>query len=147
MTTRLKHMLSADDQRFREDFEAGRVAPADFNHRAHVRIAYIYLAQNAPEAAIELMRSALRDFLRHHGIAPEKYHETLTRAWILAVRYFMGRAAPAASADAFIDANPELLDSKIMMTHYSAELIFSPEARARFVAPDIQPIPPPEQVG
>jgi hypothetical protein len=35
-----------------------------------------------------------------------------------------------ASSDAFIDANPELLDSKIMMTHYAAAVMFSPEARA-----------------
>lgn len=41
-----------------------------------------------------------------------------------------------------IERNPELLDSRIMLTHYSAEVLFSDEARARFVDPDIQPIPP-----
>lgn len=41
----------------------------------------------------------------------------------------------SASADIFIDRNPIMLDSKIMMTHYSAELVFSDEARARFVIP------------
>ena len=34
-----------------------------------------------------------------------------------------------------------LLDSKIMMTHYSAEVLFSDEARARFVEPNLSPIP------
>ena len=34
-----------------------------------------------------------------------------------------------------------LLDPKIMLTHYSAERLFSPEARAEFVEPDIDPIP------
>ena len=37
------HQLSGDDQQFREDFEAGRVAPDAFNHRAHVRLAYAFL--------------------------------------------------------------------------------------------------------
>jgi protein-S-isoprenylcysteine O-methyltransferase Ste14 len=47
----------------------------------------------------------------------------------------------ATSADAFMDLNPKLLDSGIMMTHYSAEVLFSPAARAAFVEPDLTPIP------
>ena len=31
----------------------------------------------------------LHAFLACHGITPAKYHETITRAWILAVRHFM----------------------------------------------------------
>jgi hypothetical protein len=87
------------------------------------------------------MRDTLRGFLEHHGIPVSKYHETITRAWIMAVRHFMDRTPPTPSADTFIDGNPRLLDPKIMLTHYSAELLFSPEARARFVEPDIDPIP------
>jgi len=34
-----------------------------------------------------------------------------------------------------------LLDSKIMLTHYSAELLFSDQARAEFVEPNLDPIP------
>ncbi len=34
-----------------------------------------------------------------------------------------------------------MLDAKIMMTHYSAEVLFSDEARAEFVEPDLEPIP------
>ncbi|MCH7639980.1 MAG: hypothetical protein IH855_11050 [Bacteroidetes bacterium] len=45
------------------------------------------------------------------------------------------------SAESFIEQNPELLDSKIMMTHYSAEVLISDEARTQFVEPDLDPIP------
>jgi hypothetical protein len=38
-------------------------------------------------------------------------------------------------------ANPVLLDSRIMLTHYSAELLFSPAARAAYVPPDLSGIP------
>ena len=41
----------------------------------------------------------------------------------------------------FIEQNPEMLDSKIMMTHYSAETLFSDEVRVKFVEPDLDPIP------
>lgn len=135
------HALSLEDRRFREDVEAGRLAPARFDHRAHIRLAYTYLAESDDDAATDRMRSALRAFLQCHGVPITKYHETMTRAWILAVRHFMEITPACASADAFIDANPRMLDSRIMLTHYSADLLFSPEAREKFVEPDLDRIP------
>lgn len=137
----MKHQASPDDLDFLRDFEACRVSPKDFDHAAHVRLAYIYLCEHSVEAATERMKEALLRFLGHLGVGPGKYHETITRAWIMAVAHFMRRSEPCASADAFMAGSPQLLDSKIMLTHYSAELLFSPEARASFVAPDIQEIP------
>jgi len=137
----MKHEVSSSDMEFLMAFEAGAYAPADFNHRAHVRLAYVYLATNDVERATTLMRAAIVSFLRHHGVAPTKYHETLTQAWILAVFHFMHRTPSALSADDFIRQTPLLLDSRIMLTHYSAERLFSPQARARFVQPDLDPIP------
>ena len=135
------HRLSADDRRFREDVEACRLAPAGFDHRAHLRLAYTYLVEANDDAATDRMRSALLAFLQFHGVPITKYHETVTRAWILAVRHFMAITPACASADAFIDANPRMLDSKIMLTHYSADLLFSPQAREEFVEPDLEGIP------
>jgi hypothetical protein len=135
------HSASPDDRRFRDDFEAFRVAPATFGHRAHIRLAYVYLTEGGTEEAATRMRGALLAFLGHHGIDVSKYHETMTRAWILAVRHFMELTSGSSCADAFIDANPRMLDSQIMMSHYSVELLFSPEARARFVEPDLDRIP------
>ena len=137
----LKHELSQSDRDFRMAFEAGAYAPADFSHRAHVRLAYVYLADSDVNLALERMRAALVAFLCKHDIPASKYHETLTRAWLLAVRHFMEGSPPAPSAEAFIEGNPSLLDSKIMMTHYSAEVLFSDEARTKFVGPDLDPIP------
>ena len=138
----MKHTLSDADRAFIADLEHGNLSPDQFNHRAHVRAAYVYLlTEPNADAAAERMRRTLLDFLQRSGVDPNKYHATITRAWILAVRHFMERSAPAASADAFIDANPDLLDTRIMMTHYSAELLFSPRARAGFVEPDVDPIP------
>ncbi len=136
-----KHELSDADREFRRAFEAGAFAPADFSHRQHVRLAYVYLVDCDVNLALDRMRAALVCFLSHHGIPATKYHETLTRAWILAVHHFMHRTPEASSADDFIDRNPMLLDSKIMLTHYSAGLLFSRAARAEFVEPDLDPIP------
>src|SRR5690349_249569 len=137
----MRHQLSVQDQDFRTDFEAHAISPAVFNHRAHLRLAYIYLAEHDTDAAHQLMRRALLSFLNHHGIDTSKYHETMTQAWIMAVRHFMEKTASTASYDAFIEQNPRMLDSKIMLTHYTAEVLFSDQARAGFVEPNLDPIP------
>lgn len=87
------------------------------------------------------MRVALLAFIAHHGIDPAKYNETITKAWILAVRHFMAKTAGAVCFGDLIAAHPVMLDSKIMLTHYSGERLNSPEARAGFVEPDLAPIP------
>ncbi len=137
----MKHTTSAADRRFVDDLEACRLTPAQFDHRAHVRAAYCYLVEHDVEPAAARMRDTLVTLLQHNGVPASKYHETITMAWILAVRHFMELSPASASADEFIDAQPRLLDSQIMRTHYSASVLFSPEARATFVTPDLAPIP------
>jgi len=137
----MDHSVSVEDQDFRQAFEALEVTVEEFNHRAHVRLAYIYLCEMPVDEASQAMKRALLAFLDHLGAEPTKYHETITRAWIKAVRHFMAITEARGSADEFIDRNPVLLDPKIMLSHYSAEVLFSPEARGRFVDPDIEPIP------
>jgi hypothetical protein len=138
---KMSHLLSTEDRAFRVQFESCKFPLAEFDHRGHLRLAYVYLAENDTETAYHLMRAALRSFLEHNGVDLSKYHDTITHAWILAVRHFMETTSSAESADSFIDQHPEMLDSKIMLTHYSAEVLFSDEARIKFVEPDLDPIP------
>ena len=135
-----RHELSEDDRSFRLAFEACLFAPSDFDHLAHVRLAYVYLVESDLEVAVQRMRAALLTFIERNGILRSKFHETITRAWVLAVRHFMSRSTSASAAE-FIDRNRELLDSKIMLTHYSASVLFSADARTSFVEPDLEPIP------
>ncbi len=135
------HETSAEDLEFKRVFEACKTAPEDFDHAAHIRLAYVYLCESSVEAAVERMKTSLLAFLTHHGVGESKYHETITRAWIMAIGRFMAESARCTSAADFIKDNPRLLDSRIMLTHYSAEVLFSPGARQAFVEPDIQPIP------
>ncbi|KAA3633012.1 MAG: hypothetical protein DWQ08_02500 [Proteobacteria bacterium] len=104
-------------------------------------MAYVYLCEHDVEASTARMKNSLLAFLAHLGVGPGKYHETLTRAWIMAVAHFMAESGACDSAAEFMTRNPQLLDSKIMLTHYSAEWLFSPQAREAFVEPDIQSIP------
>ena len=135
------YRASADDRDFLEAVESGALPAASFDHRAHVRLAYLNLAEQSVDAALVSFRATLQAFIRAQDIDPGKYHETITVAWLLAVRHFMDGAGACASADEFIERCPRLLDTSIMMTHYSQSRLFSTEARASYVAPDLTPIP------
>ncbi len=129
------------DIEFKNRMESCDFPASDFSHRAHLRLAYLYLTENNTQESAERMRNTLNRFLIHNGVDPSKFHETLTKSWVLAVHHFMKKTGSSASADDFIDKNPEMLDTNIMLTHYSAEVLFSDKARAEFVQPDRDPIP------
>lgn len=138
----MKHLLSEEDREFKNLVESCEFPVTEFDHRAHIRLAYVYLAGNSTDESVHLVRDALTALLRNAGVDPsQKYHETLTEAWVLAVNHFMQSTDDSQSADDFIEKNTVMLDSKIMMTHYSAEILFSDEARKAFVEPNLDPIP------
>ena len=137
----MRHRVSADDWDFLRKFDSCEVKPAEFDHRAHLKLAYILLAMHGVDHAGDRFREALQAFIKRNGIDEAKYHETLTQAWLLAVSHFMDRAGETKSAEEFVAASPVLLDPKVILTHYSRTLIESDRARKRFVQPDLDPIP------
>jgi hypothetical protein len=132
---------SGSDREFRRAFERGEVPAAEFGHRAHLRLAYVYLSESAADEALAAMRAALAVFLARNRIDPARYHETLTRAWVAAVSHFMEGSPETASFDELAVQQPRMLDPQVMLTHYSRERLFSAEARAGFVTPDRDPLP------
>ncbi|MGI9282465.1 MAG: hypothetical protein ACR2PX_22960 [Endozoicomonas sp.] len=138
----MKHTISNTDQSFRTQVESCAYPVTDFNHRAHLRLAYIYLSEGTTDEANDRVRETLTRILIHNKIEPaSKYHETLTKAWLMAMNHFMQKTVATDSADEFINKNPIMLDSSIMKTHYSDELLFSELAKKVFVEPDLAPIP------
>src|SRR5262249_31193891 len=141
VTQMTEHLVSSDDRKLIERFEQGAILPSEFSHSMHLRIAYIYLCEGELEAAYSRMKSAILRFVSHHGVDPRKYHETLTRAWMMAVHHFMNHSPRLGSSLDFVASNPALLNSEIMLTHYSRQTLFGEPARAAFVEPDLAPIP------
>lgn len=135
------HTASPEDLAFARSLEAYGIAPEAFDHAAHVRLAYIYLCESSVDSAAERMKATLLGYLDHLGVGHGKYHETITRAWIMAVSHFMHECSRCQSAADFMSRNPRLLDSRIMLTHYSADVLFSAKARQEYLHPDISPIP------
>ena len=133
------HSVSQSDLRFWAKFEMCELRGAEFGHRDHLRIAYIYLAQHPFAEASRKMEIGLRKLLAHLGAPASKYHATVTAAWLLALRDAMAKCGATADFQQFLDAGgARLLDKGIMAAHYSPQVLSSPEARRAFVPPDRQ---------
>jgi hypothetical protein len=139
--TGLPYPASEEDIAFKRQVESCKFPVTEFNHRAHLRLAYVYLSEHDTDSSAERMRDTLNRLLYHNRVEPSKFHETLTRAWIFAVHHFMNRHERSNSADELINQQPEMLDPEIMMTHYSGDVLFSEEARNESIQPNLVPIP------
>jgi hypothetical protein len=114
------------------------VEPA-FGHREHIRLAWLELRDHEPDEALRRVEAAIRHLAAAHG-EPQKFHRTITAAWMALVAHHL-REAPELDFDAFVGRFPALLDSRLLRHHFSAELIASGAARARPLAPDLRPLP------
>ena len=126
-----------DDLALLAAFEALAIAPADFGHRDHLRVAFAMLAREGDlAAAAHAFRTALRRFVAAIG-ATARYHETLTWAYLALIAERMARRAFASSHE-LLEANPDLLDHAhgALARSYDVEAITRSElARRVFVLP------------
>ena len=114
-------------------------AQGGFGHREHLELAWSYLRVYPVDEASEVMVAAIRHVAGLHG-AEDKYHETMTRAWLHCVAVHIQRW-DADSFDEFLERNPGLLDRDLIQHFYSRQLIRSESARATWSAPDLRPLP------
>lgn len=112
-----------------------------FGHRQHVELTWRYLEDHDPDTARRLVSDAIREVASAHG-APQKFHETITGAWVRCVAVHRQRW-PADTFAEFIaiEANADLLDARLLDQHFTREVLFSDAARAGVVEPDIRPLP------
>jgi len=116
-------------------------ARGGFGHREHLELAWSYLARYEPDQAQEVMAAAIRHLATAHGM-PERYHDTLTRAWVHLVAVHRERwGAPTFDAFLAIEDNRPLLHRHLLDGHYSSELMSSDGARARWREPDLARLP------
>ena len=122
------------DDDFTAAFEAGAIAPPDFDHRAHLRAAWC-LARRRPflEACVA-MRDGLRHVARRAG-KPGLYHETITIAFMSIVSQ-RAASAPGLAWGDFIEAHPDLMDRALLARWYAPGALDSALARAQFVLPE-----------
>lgn len=124
-------------------FAAGTLPAATWTHRAHLRVAWMFLRRYSLDEAHVLLRVGIIRLNAAHGLVetPARgYHDTLTRLWLSLVAAAM-RTTDAPTSDAFVDACAGALGKDAALRHYSRERLTSVRARAIFVEPDVQPLP------
>lgn len=125
-------------------FESLDVDVERFDHRAHVYVAWRYLATHDVAETKRRYCRSLRALTESHGI-PDKYHATMTHALIdlFAARRYRN---PDATWEQFVAGNPALFTKPgaLLGAHYSATLLDAPAARQRALPPDRAPFPAPD---
>ena len=118
-------------------FENGATDAASFHHAEHVRLAFEYLGRYSALAALERFSDALKRFAAAQGKA-QRYHETITWAYLLLIRARIARAGRSQTWEEFAERNPDLLIWKggVLATLYRQGTLDSDLARQTFILPD-----------
>ena len=141
ITDHTQHQINHHDQLLKRAVEEHSLQLAEFTHRSHLSLAYVYLVEQGFDQGYHSMTETLRLFLKAKGVDPAKFHVTLTWAWMKAVWHFMQQSEPMSSAGEFLAANPVLLNKDVLLSHYSHDWLFSERARTKRVRPDLNPFP------
>jgi len=110
-----------------------------FNHREHIRLAWLCGRREGREAGIVAFRAALLHVLEKHGDT-SKYHATITQFWGYVIAQAINAAPEIDDFALFADQNPPLFDKNLIRQYYRSALLFSEAARQRWIAPDLKPL-------
>jgi hypothetical protein len=142
-----KLKVTLDDHEFLRRFADCSLPFEEWTHRAHVKVAYLYLRQNDYDSALDRMRRGIQAYNVVHNV-PESdtsgYNETTTCAMMQLVAATISAYVPilpTASADAFCDAHPQLLTKHVLRLFYSPQQRMQPRAKSEFIEPDMAPLP------
>ncbi len=123
------------------EFENCTISREKWKHAEHLTVAFYY-AKNSLSLleATDKMRKGIFNLLKSFGVDLLKempYHETLTIFWMRIIYNFVHFRNNAS----FVEVCNKLieeLDKDLPLKFYSCELLFSDQARAEFVEPDLR---------
>lgn len=129
--------LAQDELALLAALEQGTLPLASLDHETHVKLGWLHLRRDPLLTAIERFRTALRRYVAMHGHA-DRYHETITWAYMVIIHERMERQGRERGWDAFASANPDLLahGKQVLSAYYRPETLQSELARRVFVFPD-----------
>ena len=122
-----------DDRELIAQFEECSLPPAEFTHRNHVRVAWVYLRELPLLDALTRFVASLKRYAGSLG-ASAKYHETITFAFLFLIHERMQRGE-CATFEAFAEANEDLFGN-VLERYYAKDVLASELARRTFVLPE-----------
>lgn len=121
------------DDELVQGFEAASLP--SFAHADHVRLTILYLARHGREETERRLFEGLRRFAAAKGV-PEKFHVTMTIAWLDLVEDAMQRHPNAGDPAVLVAVCPELLNRDALLRFYTSERLMSDDARRQWIPPD-----------
>jgi hypothetical protein len=110
-----------------------------FGHREHVHLTWLAVRRLDESAAIELVSDGIRRTARYAG-APQKYHATMSRAWVELVGHHVAES-PGLDFEAFRAHHLALSDKRLLLRFYRTATLAGPDARGGWMEPDLRPFP------
>jgi len=108
-----------------------------FGHRQHVHLTWLAVRGHGVAEAVTLVSTGIQRTARYQG-APQKYHATISRAWVELVGHHFRAGEDFAE---FAARCPDLLDKRLLTTHYRSATLAGAAARQGWVEPDLEPLP------
>jgi hypothetical protein len=122
------------DEEFLAALEHCELPGEDFTHAAHVRAGYLYVRADGFDRALGRMRAAIQRYAAHLG-KPEKYHETITIAYLALIHERLREGGNAGDWTSFQHQNPDLFKQDLLLRHYHRCELESDLARRVFILP------------
>jgi hypothetical protein len=126
-------------------FVACRLPHSEWTHQAHLAVGAWHVAQFGADEALARLRVGIRRLNDSHGTpnsATRGYHETISRAYVVLLAEFLDSVSdtmPLAERVTRLLGSP-LSARDALLQFYSRERLMSPEARATWIEPDVQPL-------
>ncbi len=124
-------------------FEGATIAHDDWKHAEHLVVALYYLTLHDLDSAYAKMRGGILKLLENGFKVDLKkempYHETITLFWMRVVDGYNSSRNGTSLLEKAIEVAYKW-DKDFPLKFYSRELLFSDEARGRFVEPDLAQI-------
>jgi len=117
-----------------QDFLSHDFDVESFGHREHVYAAWLLISELGEREAAEQYVQTLRSLTVKLGV-PEKYHETITRFYLMLIGERMRQHKDEGWED-FEAHHEDLFDKALLSRYYSKARIQSREAHRHFLLPD-----------
>jgi hypothetical protein len=128
-------VVQLQDDEFLEAFHSCRLPKEEFSNLNHFRLAWLHVHRESLAEAEEHIRTGIRAYAAHLGAA-DKYHETITLAWVKLVATHR-----EATFEEFLRENLGRLNPGTLHRFWSPELLAGERARLEWVAPDLKDLP------
>ncbi len=135
----MKNLVEQSDSEYESNIEKCNINPNEFDHIAHLRLAWINIKKYGIDKAIIRVPAQIQKLVETFNVA-EKYHTTLTIAAINTVYHFMQKSKSRNFQD-FIVEFPKLKNDfmDLIFSHYSNDRLMHSKAKSQFICPDLLP--------